>query len=113
MARKQRIWVGYVNVHLTDKQAKEVKALAANLDALWDAMGIATVGGVKFTIGWDPTNECYVGTVLGHDHADNEGYAMSARSSNPHVALAGVYYKHAVVFSSGEWDKKILTDLIS
>ncbi len=112
MSKRQRQWHGYVNVHLTDKQSKEVKSLAANEDALWDAIGISTKEGVKYTIAWDTYNDCFVATVLGHDHADNEGYAMSTRSKAPLVSLAGCYYKHMVIFDGGEWDKKILTDLI-
>lgn len=108
----KRPWHGYITCSLTKKQNGEVKALAGNVDAIIDALGSSTVGGVKYSVTWDAYNDCYVATVLGHNHADNEGFAISARSKDLLTALAGVVYKHTVIFASGKWEKKTLDDLI-
>jgi hypothetical protein len=93
------LWGGFLNLRLTEIEVTAFKewygSQGANLWVLFD--DILTTS-LKFSVGWDDANQCYIASFTGKLIPGQETrYATSARALTWEEATALLVYKHDVL----------------
>jgi hypothetical protein len=95
-------WKGFVNIELTDEMKTEAMAVAGNPIDLFRGVETICNNSFKLSLSFSPTQDVFIATATGNaDSGNNEGIAVSARSSNVERAIAALYVKLDV---AAAWD---------
>jgi hypothetical protein len=93
----------FVQLELTDEQAKQLKATQVSADEIFAQMEKMIDDGYKFTIKYDAYGDCAgVWCQAATDECANSGYILTGRGSSALKALKQLLYKHFVLLE-GSW----------
>lgn len=108
-SRNPKDWSNFefVNIPLTEADKTHFKELqSTNPDELDDALVTLVEGEYKFSVTWDKSNECFIGSLTcRHPSDDNYGYVLSSRSDNLFEVMRLCVFKHVYLCENGSWPK--------
>lgn len=101
---KQKVeFKGYVNFSLTETHKKDFAARMAKGQSFLANMGDYVERGYSIKVRWDSYNKAFSGQIYCENADDsNAGWSLSARASDPYIAIERVAYIHLVVLD-GLW----------
>lgn len=97
--------VFFINYDLRVEEKKALKAMVEKTpDKVFDLFEQAVADGYSITIKHDEYNDCtgaFMRNTLENGH--NQGLILTGRGKNAFGAIAGVLYRHYLLFQ-GDWD---------
>jgi hypothetical protein len=93
----------FVQLELTDDQAKQLKAETVSAESLFDSMERMIDDGYKFTFKYDSYGDCVgVWCQPTDDGSENSGCILTGRGSSAGKAIKQLLFKHHILLQ-GSW----------
>jgi hypothetical protein len=101
-------WGGFVNVSIDEAHREEFDLWASEMGGkVYDELDDALGSGLKFTMAYDGSNQCYIASLTGRpDVAGVRPFTccLSARAGTFGDAISVLMYKHAALLHYDWWD---------
>lgn len=96
-------WKGFVNIHLTEQDKKEVNGKLLTRVKAFDFLKEMAETGYKVSLTWSLDFETWIVALTGKD-GPNKGLTMTQRHAKFETAVTALYYAH-VMLTDGDWSK--------
>jgi hypothetical protein len=97
----QKGWGGYVDLKIDDPTKLQFASWAVEMESeVWALINDAVDAGLKFGIGWDASNQCYIASLTGSGVKDNpDRFCLTARSGQIWESVSLLAFKHTVMMN--------------
>jgi hypothetical protein len=106
--QKNDEWGGFAQVNLDESRREEFELWASEMgEAIYRELDDALGTGLKLTMAYDGTNQCYIASLTGRpDSAGVRAFTccLSARAGAFGEAIALLMYKHVALLHLDWWD---------
>lgn len=107
-AQKTDEWGGFVQVSIDEAHREDFDLwLSETGEAVYRELSDALGTGLKLSLSYDGSNQCYIGSLTGRpDVAGERAFTccLSARSGTFEEAIAVLMYKHCALLHYDWWD---------
>lgn len=97
----QKNWGGYVDLKIDEETKVQFSAwYEAMADEIWSHVSDTVDTGLKFGVGWDAANDCYISSFTGNGVKGNaDRFCLTARSARMDESIALLVFKHVVMMN--------------
>lgn len=101
-AVKTAQFVGYIPVHLIEKEKKQIKANPGTPEHHLDRFAKYAEDGYRLSIGWDDYNDCMIASLYDTDvRRPSAGYVLAGRHTDLLTAIDILVYLHEIMYPEG------------